>query len=60
MKRSRKNSRLEIWGVHYINFPDTRDPVDQNAKILQIEPTGASEQFIVEVIDTDEEVPYLV
>lgn len=50
MKRSRKDSRIEVWNETYINNPRTRNLEDRDAQIEQIEPVyGLS--FIVEVFN---------
>lgn len=62
MQRTRKNSRIEIWGYEYINNPSKREPNDRDVLILQIETAVGhvdNLNFIVEVIDK-EEVEYLV
>lgn len=51
MKKTRKNSRIKVWPIHFINYPETRKPEDQNAVILQIEPGKFSGEYIVEVVD---------
>lgn len=54
MKRSRKDSRIEVWEETYINNPRIRTLEDRGAKIEQIEPVyGLS--FIVEVFNEEEE-----
>lgn len=49
MKKTKSNSTLEVWGVQYINCPETREPGDVNKIILQVEPTMNANTFIVEV-----------
>lgn len=44
-------SRIEVWSVAYINAPQTRAKKDQGATILQIEPGGDANSYIVEVVD---------
>ena len=46
-------SRLEIWGANYINNPKIREEKDKNARVVQIEPSGA-QGFLVEVIDEED------
>lgn len=50
MKKTRKESRIEIWSSAYINLPENRKPEDQKADIIQIEPISGQDGFIVEVI----------
>ena len=47
-------SRLEIWGANYINNPKIREEKDKNARIVQIEPSGTQDFFMVEVIDEED------
>lgn len=54
MKAKYENSRIEIWGRSYINNPVIRNEKDKNMKIVQIEPSGRGDDFIVEVIDRAE------
>ena len=56
MIKTRKNSRIEVWGANYINKPDKRLPRDKDADIIQIEcGCGATgENYIVEVLDKKE------
>jgi hypothetical protein len=49
MKKTNSNSTLEVWGVQYINCPETREPGGVNKIILQVEPTTNANTFIVEV-----------
>lgn len=44
------NSRLEIWSAQYINHPEKREGEDKNARVVQIEPSGTKDFFMVEVI----------
>lgn len=54
MTKTRPNSRIEIWGNQYINYPEHREGKDQKAVIVQIERGGADKDYIVEVIDCDD------
>lgn len=47
-------SRLEIWGVDYINNPKIREEKNKNASVVQIEPSGTQDFFMVEVIDEED------
>lgn len=47
-------SRLEIWGVDYINNPKIREEKDKNTRVVQIEPSGTQDFFMVEVIDEED------
>jgi len=47
-------SRLEIWGVDYINNPKIREEKNKNARVVQIEPSGTQNFFMVEVIDEED------
>ena len=50
------NSRIEIWCGKYINnFNNIRSEADKNARIVQIE-HGNGDDYIVEVIDKEEEI----
>lgn len=51
MKKSRDDSRLEIWSYAYINNVKNRDKNDQNVELLQIERGSNGYDYIVEVID---------
>lgn len=51
MKKSRKNSRIEVWGAGYVTFPETRKPEDQGLVIVQLEPGSKPGDYIVEVVD---------
>lgn len=51
MKKTRKNSRIEVWGADYINLVGQRNPKDSKAVIVQIEPGSKSGDYIVEVVD---------
>ena len=53
MRKSRMDSRIEIWSREYINFPEERDDNDKNAVILQIYTGRDSEDYIVEVVDEE-------
>lgn len=51
MRKSRKDSRIEIWSANYINNQGNgRNNEDIDAVILQIE-AGNSDDYIVEVVD---------
>ncbi len=54
MKATFDNSRFEIWCGDYINNPERRKEKDQNAKIVQIEPSAREDDYIVEIIDRAE------
>ena len=49
MKRTNKDSRIEIWNYDYINNVKIRNKEDENAYILQVEPGINS--YIVEIVD---------
>lgn len=51
MKKTRKNSRIEVWGADYINLVGQRNPQDVNVSIVQIEPGSKAGDYIVEVVD---------
>ena len=51
MIKSRTESKLEIWSDKYINNIEKRFEEDKNKIILQIEPAGGQNNFIVEIID---------
>ena len=51
MKKTRNDSRLEIWGYAYINNVKDRDKKDQNVELLQIERGSNGYDYIVEIID---------
>lgn len=51
MKKSRDDSRLEIWSYAYINSVEHRDEKDQNVELLQIERGSNGYDYIVEVVD---------
>lgn len=53
MIQIRTDSRIEIWGVTYINCIDMRFNVDKNVKIIQIERGTSENEYIVEVIDKE-------
>ena len=55
MKRTREDSRIEIWGARYINVIEDRHPEDQGLKVIQIEPTGCHDDYIVEVVKKEDE-----
>ena len=51
------NSRIEIWCSKYINnFNNIRSEADKNARIVQIEHGNNDDDYIVEVIDKEEEI----
>lgn len=51
MRRTRKNSRIEIWHGDYVNHPEVREAKDRKAVIVQIEPVNGKENaYFVEVI----------
>lgn len=54
MKAKYENSRIEIWGRDYINNPVIREEKDKNVKIVQIEPSGREDDYIVEIVDREE------
>ena len=54
MKKTNKNSRLEVWGAGYVNGV-SRDDADKDLDILQIEPTNDSGSYMVEIIDKVEQ-----
>ena len=51
MKKSRDDSRLEIWSYAYINSVEHRNKKDQNVALLQIERGSNGYDYIVEIID---------
>lgn len=51
MKKSRDDSRLEIWSYAYINSVEHRNKKDQNVELLQIERGSNGYDYIVEIID---------
>lgn len=54
MVKTRKESRIEIWGREYINRGEgPRLSVDEEVVILQIEPGNDTDDYIVEIIDED-------
>ena len=55
MKQTREDSRIEVWSTHYINWIEDRYPEDQDAQIIQIEPTGCYDEYIVEVVKKEDE-----
>ena len=55
MKRTREDSRIEIWGARYINNVDARYPEDRDLVIIQIEPSRTSGDYIVEVVKKEGE-----
>ena len=50
MRRSRIDSRIEVWGEVYVNNPHIRSTKDQEAQIEQIEKVDSG--YIVEVFNT--------
>lgn len=50
MKRTREDSRIEIWGTRYINDIEYRGLEDKDLQVIQIEPLGDPGDYIVEVI----------
>lgn len=54
MKKTNKNSRLEVWGVGYVNGVSRSDD-DKDVDILQIEPTNDSGSYMVEIVDAKAE-----
>lgn len=54
MKKTNKNSRLEVWGVGYVNGVSRSDD-DKDVDILQIEPTNDSGSYMVEIVDSKAE-----
>lgn len=61
MKRSRMNSRIEVWDARYINHKDIREDFDKEAKIVQIENGSRPDQYLVEILDNGVEgADYLV
>lgn len=50
MIRSRADSKIEIWGIDYINNPYKRITSDLNKEIVQIEHAN-NDYYIVEVIE---------
>lgn len=55
MKRTREDSRIEIWSTQYINYIEDRYPEDQDTQIIQIEPSGNPDDYIVEVVEKEGE-----
>lgn len=51
MRKSRDDSRLEIWSYAYINDAEHRNKKDQNVELLQIERGSNGYDYIVEIID---------
>ena len=49
----RTDSRIEIWGIRYINNGERRFDVDKNVKIIQIERGTSEDDYIVEVVDKE-------
>lgn len=55
MKRTREDSRIEIWGMRYINIVEARDPEDRDLVIIQIEHAMTTDDYIVEVVKKEGE-----
>lgn len=55
MKRTREDIRIEVWSTHYINWIEDRYPEDQDAQIIQIEPSVRPGDYIVEVVKKEDE-----
>ena len=53
MRKTREDSRIEVWGEDYVNFPGRRQGKDASATIVQIEPGGDPAQYMVEVVDRE-------
>lgn len=53
MKKTRENSRIEVWDSDYINEPDERNREDRHAVIVQMEPGASGCSYMVEVVDYD-------
>ena len=49
------NSRIEVWGADYINRPASRAWGDRGKVVIQIETTNDPTNFIVEVIEEEDE-----
>ena len=49
MKKSIKESRIEVWGTNYINKVEIRERKDKEMDIVQIEATKDTSNFIVEI-----------
>ena len=49
MKKQFTNTRIEIWSAEYINDVDKRTEEDKEAEIVQIEPAGTGDDYMVEV-----------
>nr|DAM76727.1 MAG TPA: hypothetical protein [Caudoviricetes sp.] len=54
MKKSSKKSRIEIWSYTYINNVDKRHEPDRNVEVIQIEPGNSPGDYIVEVVDKNQ------
>lgn len=52
MRKTRDDSRIEIWCTNYINKRDARHIIDKDATIIQIE-HAHEDDYIVEVIDAE-------
>lgn len=55
MKQTRADSHMQIWSTHYINWIEDRYPEDQDAQIIQIEPSVRPGDYIVEVVKKEDE-----
>ena len=55
MKQTRADSHMQIWSTNYIDSIDARYPEDQGLKVIQIEPTGCHDDYIVEVVKKEDE-----
>lgn len=55
MKKSSKNSRLEIWSAAHVNKKRVRRD-NEESTILQIEQGNNTDTYIVEVLDKDKKV----
>lgn len=49
------NSRIEVWCIEYINRPASRALGDRGKVVIQIETTNDPTNFIVEVIEEEDE-----
>ena len=54
MKKTHKNSRIEVWNVYYINNDDNRRSItDRDVVIVQVE-HAHDDQYIVEIVDRED------
>lgn len=53
MKKTNKDSRIEIWRTSYVGDVKQRQEVDKDVIILQIEYSGESNNHYVEIIEKD-------